>query len=68
MMFKEITLYVSDDQLRELGNAIAAYGRVLYMADLGLPPLGFEELSELSSEELKHRMEMLKQLHKDLSK
>ena len=30
MNFKEVTLYVSDTQLNELGNAIAAYADVLW--------------------------------------
>ena len=40
MTFKEVTLYVSDDQLKELGNAIAAYADVLWAINLGLsvPP------------------------------
>ena len=67
MTFKEVTLYVSDTQLNELGNAIAAYGDILYMINLGVNiPLKFKELSNLSSDELRIRFDSLKQLHYDL--
>ena len=65
MTFKEVTLYVSDTQLNELGNAIAAYGDILYMISLGINiPLKFKELENLS--ELRIRFDSLKQLHYDL--
>jgi hypothetical protein len=67
MTFKEVTLYVSDTQLNELGNAIAAYGDILYMISLGVNiPLKFKELKNLSSDELRIRFDSLKQLHYDL--
>lgn len=67
MTFKEVTLYVSDTQLNELGNAIAAYGDILYMISLGVNiPLKFKELENLSSDELRIRFDSLKQLHYDL--
>lgn len=67
MTFKEVTLYVSDTQLNELGNAIAAYGDILYMISLGINiPLKFKELENLSSDELRIRFDSLKQLHYDL--
>lgn len=67
MTFKEVTLYVSDTQLNELGNAIAAYGDILYMISLGVNiPLKFKELENLSSDELRIRFNSLKQLHYDL--
>lgn len=67
MTFKEVTLYVSDIQLNELGNAIAAYGDILYMISLGINiPLKFKELENLSNDELRIRFDSLKQLHYDL--
>ena len=67
MTFKEVTLYVSDTQLNELGNAIAAYGDILYMISLGVNiPLKFKELENLSNDELRIRFDSLKQLHYDL--
>lgn len=67
MTFREVTLYVSDTQLNELGNAIAAYGDILYMISLGMNiPLKFKELENLSSDELRIRFDSLKQLHYDL--
>lgn len=49
---------------KELGNAIAAYGRILSSAMLGTDvPLGFEKLKYCSDEELKHKMQMLKDFY-----
>lgn len=68
MTFKEVTLYVSDDQLKELGNAIAAYADVLWAINLGLAiPPKFECLKDISKADLKRRIEILKNLHYDLS-
>ena len=69
MTFKEVTLYVSDDQLKELGNAIAAYADILWAINLGLSvPPKFECLKDLSKSEVKRRLDALKTLHADLSK
>ena len=69
MTFKEVTLYVSDDQLKELGNAIAAYADILWAINLGLSVLPkFECLKDLSKSEVKRRLDALKTLHADLSK
>ena len=69
MTLKEITLYVSDDQLKELGNAIAAYADILWAINLGLSvPPKFECLRDLSKSEVKRRLDALKTLHADLSK
>ena len=68
MTFKEVTLYVSDDQLKELGNAIAAYADVLWAINLGLSvPPKFERLKNISKSDLKRRIDILKTLHYDLS-
>ena len=52
---------------KELGNAIAAYGRILRSALLGMTvPPEFEKLKQCSDEELKRKMQMLKDFHKSL--
>ena len=67
MTFKEVTLYVSDTQLNELGNAIAAYADILWSIHLGLPvSQKFEVLRQLSDNDIRVRLDSLKQLHYDL--
>ena len=67
MTFKEVTLYVSDTQLNELGNAIAAYADVLWCIHLGLPVASkFDVLKQLSDDDIRIRLDSLKQLHYDL--
>lgn len=67
MTFKEVTLYVSDDQLKELGNAIAAYADILWAINLGLDvPTKFAKLKNLSQSDVQRRLECLKTLHYDL--
>ena len=67
MTFKEVTLYVSDTQLKELGNAIAAYADILWSIQLGLPVnQKFEVLRHLSDDDIRIRLDSLKQLHYDL--
>ena len=58
---------ISQELKNELGNAIAAYGHILCGAWLGtsVPPQ-FQELTKCSDEELKHKMELLKEFHKQL--
>ena len=52
---------------KELGNAIAAYGRILRSALLGMTvPPEFEKLKQCSDEELKHKMQMLKDFYNNL--
>lgn len=63
------TVNVSDDQLKELGNAIAAYGDLLWNLELGLSvPSKYECLSSDGKADLKNRIAILKQLYSDLSK
>ena len=58
---------VSEELKRELGNAISAYGDVLYSALLGINiPQKFQFLSDCSEDELKHKMEILKEFHNGL--
>lgn len=51
---------------KELGNAIAAYGQILTKAFLGIRTSGFEHLMKCPEEELRHKMQMLKDFHKSL--
>ena len=68
-MVRKVTIEVSDEQLVELGNAIAAYGDILWNINLDLEvPDKFRILKVLPKSELKHRLGLLKQLFNDLSK
>ena len=58
---------VTEELKKELGNAIAAYGKVLGKACLGVSTPGFEELMEFMPSELQHKMEILKEFYKQLS-
>ena len=51
---------------KELGNAIAAYGQILTKAYLGISTSGFEHLMRCTEEELKRKMQMLKDFHSQL--
>ena len=58
---------ISEELKNELGNAIAAYGKILHSALLGTTvPLEFEKLKECTDEELKHKMQILKEFYKQL--
>lgn len=50
----------------ELGNAIAAYSQILTKAFLRIRTSGFEHLMKCTEEELRHKMQMLKDFHKSL--
>ena len=58
---------IIEELKKELGNAIAAYGKILHSALLGaaVPP-EFEKLKQCSDEELKHKMQILKEFYKQL--
>ena len=63
------TINVSEEQIKELGNAISAYGDLLWNLELGLSvPSKYECLSSDGKADLKNRITILKQLHSDLSK
>jgi hypothetical protein len=58
---------ITEELKQELGNAIAAYGKILHSALLGAAvPRDFEKLQECSDEELKHKMKILKDFYKQL--
>ena len=56
----------TEELKKELGNAIAAYGKILRKADLGVSTPGFEELMKCSHSELAHKMQLLKEFYKQL--
>ena len=58
---------VTEELKNELGNAIAAYGQILRSAFIGaaIPP-EFEKLKSCSDEELKHKMQILREFHAQL--
>lgn len=60
-------MVISEELKRELGNAISAYGDVLYSALLGINvPQKFQFLTNCSEDELKHKMDILKEFHNSL--
>lgn len=60
-------MVISEELKRELGNAISAYGDVLFSALLGINvPQKFQFLTNCSEDELKHKMDILKEFHSSL--
>lgn len=57
---------ITEELKNELGNAIAAYGKVLRKATLGVSVPGFEKLLECSPAELTHKMQILKDFYNQL--
>lgn len=54
--------------VKEIGNAIAAYGVILRYASLGMDvPKQFEKFKDFPEEDLHHRMTILKDFHKEIS-
>lgn len=57
---------ITEELKKELGNAIAAYGKVLRKASLGVSTPGFEELLKCLPSELTHKMQILKDFYSQL--
>ena len=57
---------MTEELKRELGNAIAAYGKILRKADLGVSTPGFEELLKCLPSERAHKMQLLKEFYNQL--
>ena len=58
---------ITEELKKELGNAIAAYGKILHSALLGTTvPAEFEKLKECTAEDLKHRMQILKEFYEQV--
>lgn len=54
---------ITEELKQELGNAIAAYGKILRKADLGISTPGFEELLKYSHSELVSKMQLLQDFY-----
>lgn len=57
---------ITEELKKELGNAIAAYGKILRKADLGISTPGFEELLKCLPSERLHKMQILKEFYEQL--
>ena len=54
--------------IKEIGNAIAAYGVILRYASLGMDvPVQFEKFKDLSDEDLHRRMKLLKDFYEEIT-
>ena len=60
------TLTISEELKTELANAIKAYGSILYSTSLGLATVEFDWLNDCSEEELRHKMQILKDFYSQL--
>ncbi len=54
---------ITEELKLELSYAIAAYGKILRKASLGVSTPGFEELLKCSPSELANKMQMLKEFY-----
>lgn len=57
---------ITEELKKELGNAIAAYGKILRKADLGISIKGFEELLKCLPSELTRKFQVLKEFYEQL--
>ena len=57
---------ITEELKKELGNAIAAYGKILRKADLGISTPGFEGLLKCLPSERLHKMQLLKEFYEQL--
>lgn len=57
---------ITEELKKELGNAIAAYGKILRKADLGISTPGFEELLKCLPSERTHKIQILKEFYEQL--
>ena len=57
---------ITEELKKELGNAIAAYGKILRKADLGISTPGFEGLLKCLPSERQHKMQLLKEFYEQL--
>ena len=60
------TVNISEELKAELANAIKAYGSVLYAASLAIAPAEFDWLNDCSDEELRYKMQILKDFYSQL--
>jgi hypothetical protein len=57
---------MTEELKKEIGNAIAAYGKILRKADLGISTPGFEELLKCSHSERVYKMQLLRDFYNQL--
>ena len=57
---------ISEELKKELGNAIAAYGKILRKAGLGISTPGFEELLKCTHSELVSKMQLLQNFYNQI--
>lgn len=57
---------ISEELKKELSNAIAAYGKILRKADLGISTPGFEELLRCLPSERSQKIQILKDFYNQL--
>ena len=64
----DIQIQMSDELIKEIGNAIAAYGLILSAAWTGTEiPKKFEAFKYLPDEDLHRRMKLLKDFYAELT-
>lgn len=54
---------ITEELKKEIGNAIAAYSKILRKADLGISTPGFEELLKCLPSERLHKMQILRDFY-----
>lgn len=57
---------ITEELKNEIGNAIAAYTKVLRKASLGVSTPGFEDLLKCEPAELTHKFKILKEFYNQL--
>ncbi len=57
---------ITEELKKELGNAIAAYARILRKADLGISTPDFEELLKCPHSELVRKYQVLKEFYEQI--
>ena len=63
-----VQIQMTDDLIKEIGNAIAAYGLILSAAWTGTEvPQKFEAFKHLSDEDLHRRMKLLKDFYEEIT-
>ena len=68
MVTYDIQIQMTDDLIKEIGNAIAAYGLILGAAWTGTQvPRQFEVFKNLPEEDLHRRMKLLKDFYEEIT-
>ena len=64
----DVQIQMSDELIKEIGNAIAAYGLILSAAWTGTEvPSQFEAFKHLPEEDLHRRMKLLKDFYEEIT-